>query len=114
MSSLSLGLATTAIGLLVVFFGLAVLICCILVMTSITDHKKKAPAPESAPVPAPVAVEEAPAEEDNGEPIAAITAAIAAVWQDEDTGFVVRRVRRCQNSPAWQRAAREEQMYSHM
>ena len=110
MSSLSLGLATTAIGLLVVFFGLAVLICCILVMTSITDHKKKAPAPESAPVPAPVAVEEAPAEEDNG----ALIAAIAAVWQDEDTGFVVRRVRRCQNSPAWQRAAREEQMYSHM
>lgn len=114
MSSLSLGLATTAIGLLVVFFGLAVLICCILVMTSITDHKKKAPAPASAPVPAPVAVEEAPAEEDNGALIAAITAAIAVVWQDEDTGFVVRRVRRCQNSPAWQRAAREEQMYSHM
>ena len=108
MSSLSLGLATAAIGLLVVFFGLAVLICCILVMTSITDHKKKAPAP------APVAVEEAPAEEDNGALIAAITAAIAVVWQDEDTGFVVRRVRRCQNSPAWQRAAREEQMYSHM
>ena len=70
MSSLSLGLATAAIGLLVVFFGLAVLICCILVMTSITDHKKKAPAPESAPVPAPVAVEEAPAEEDNGALIA--------------------------------------------
>lgn len=116
MSSLSLGLSTAAIGMLVVFFGLAVLICCILVMTSITGHKKKAPvaAPAPAPAPAPVAVEEAPAEEDDGALIAAITAAIAAVWQDEDTGFVVRRVRRCQNSPAWQRAAREEQMYSHM
>ena len=48
--------------------------------------------------------------------IAVITAAIAAIWQEEghhDSGFVVRRVRRVQNGSARARAAREEQIYSH-
>ena len=43
--------------------------------------------------------------------IAAITAAIAAVWQ-APTGFVVRHVKRVSNAPAWNRAGREEQTYS--
>ena len=43
--------------------------------------------------------------------IAAITAAIAAVWQGP-SGFVVRHVKRVSNAPAWNRAGREEQTYS--
>ena len=46
--------------------------------------------------------------------IAVITAAVAAVWQGEKSGFVVRRVRRVNNSPAWNASARDEQLYSHM
>ena len=42
---------------------------------------------------------------------AAITAAIASVWQSE-TGFVVRHVKRITNASVWNRAGREEQTYS--
>ena len=43
--------------------------------------------------------------------VAAITAALAIVLEGSD-GFRVRRIRRIQNTPAWQRAGREEQIYS--
>ena len=43
--------------------------------------------------------------------IAAITAAIAAVWESPN-GFVVRHVKRVSNAPAWKRAGRDEQTYS--
>ena len=118
MDKLLLGLSTTGVGMLVVFFGLVILIACIYVMTSITG-RKKAPAPvreAPAPIPAP-AVEAAEAEaEDDGAVIAAITAAIAAVWQGEgnQSGVVVRRVRRAQSSTARARAARDEQIYSRL
>ena len=115
MSSLQIGLSTAAVGITVVFIGLIILIGMIYVMTLFTRRtgKKKAgiasPAPAAAP--APVSVPEETAEdEDDGNVIAAITAAIACVWQDESAGFVVRRVRRVQNSPAWQCAGREEQV----
>ena len=117
MDKLSLGPSTTVIGMLVVFFGLVILIACIYVMTSITGRAKKAAAPAAAPAPAPLpAVEEPEAEEDedDGALIAVISAAIAAVWQDESTGFVVRRVKRIQNSTARARAARDEQIYSRL
>ena len=119
MDRLSLSLSTMGVGMLVVFFGLVILIACITVMTSITGRKKapkaapvKAPAP--APAAAPAAAEPEP-EEDEGPVIAAITAAIAMVWQAEgnNSGFVVRRVRRAQSSTARARAAREEQIFSH-
>ncbi|MBR3743113.1 MAG: OadG family protein [Clostridia bacterium] len=121
MDRLSLSLSTMGVGMLVVFCGLVILIACISVMTSITGRKKApkaaaaAPAPKAAPAPAPVQAEPEP-EADDGEIIAAITAAIAAVWQSEgkETGFVVRRVRRTQSSTARARAAREEQIFSHM
>ncbi|MBR0218806.1 MAG: OadG family protein [Clostridia bacterium] len=119
MDRLSLSLSTMGVGMLVVFCGLVILIACISVMTSITGRKKAAkaapaPAPKAAPAPAPVAAEPEP-EADDGEIIAAITAAIAAIWQAEgkESGFVVRRVRRTQSSTARARAAREEQIFSH-
>ncbi len=121
MDRLSLSLSTMGVGMLVVFFGLVILIACIYLMTVFTSRGKapaKAQQPvQKAPVPAPV--QEAPAEEepeDDLQLIAVITAAIAAVWQSEGngSGFVVRRVRRVQNSSARARAAREEQIFSHL
>ena len=120
MDKLLLGLSTTGVGMLVVFSGLVILIACIYCMTSITGRKKEQvkqiPAPAPAPkMPAP-APEPAPVQEDNGAVVAAITAAIAALWQEEgnETGFVVRRVRRAQSSTARARAARDEQIYSRL
>ena len=122
MDRLSLSLSTMGVGMLVVFFGLVILIVCISIMTLFTGRQKKtvkkdaAPVAPKTPAPAPVPVQtEAEPEEDNGEIIAAITAAIAAVWQSEgsETGFVVRRIRRAQSATARARAAREEQIFSH-
>ena len=112
MDRLILGLSTTGVGMLVVFSGLVILIACIYGMTAFTGRKKAdkpAPAKQEAAAPAPQA------EEDDGQLSAVITAAIAAVWQGEgnSSGFVVRRVRRAQNSTARARAAREEQIFSH-
>ena len=119
MDRLSLSLSTMGVGMLVVFSGLVILIACIYAMTVFTGRKKAAKAPEAAPAPkaapAPAPVVEPEPEADDGEIIAAITAAIAAVWQAEgkESGFVVRRVRRTQGASARARAAREEQIFSH-
>ena len=79
VDNLSLGLSTTAIGMLVVFFGLVILIGCIYLLTVFTRRAKQQPAKEEAKAP-----EEAPAEAedetDDDELVAVITAAIAAVW----------------------------------
>ena len=119
MDRLLLGLSTTGVGMLVVFCGLVILIACISCMTAITGRQKKLKEPVTPPaIPEPVreapAPEAEPEQEDDLSVIAAITAAIAAVWQDEgrDSSFVVRRVRRVQSSTARARAARDEQIYS--
>ena len=116
MNTLIFGLQVTGIGIGIVFFGLVVLIGLvklISVATASMGKKKEAPAPAPKPAPAPVpapAVEEAPAEDD-GALIAVITAAIAAML-DDGSAFVVRKVRRVTNTPAWSKAGREEQIYS--
>ncbi len=121
MDRLSLSLSTMGVGMLVVFCGLVILIACIYAMTVITSRKK---APKAAAAPVKAAPASAPAaapaepepEGDEGAVIAAITAAIAAIWQAEgkESGFVVRRVRRTQSASTRARAAREEQIFSHM
>ena len=117
MNNLMTGLSTTLIGMLIVFFGLAILIACISVMHRLmtAGKKKEAPkeeAPEAAAAPEePVREEE---EEDDSELVAVIAAAIQAVWDNADSGFIVRRVRRVNNTPAGSRLARDEQMFSHM
>ncbi|MBR2942471.1 MAG: OadG family protein [Clostridia bacterium] len=74
----------------------------------------------SAPVAAPAAQAE-----NNDELVAVITAAVAAMLEAEAAaggaaveeapkGFVVRSIRRISNAPAWNRAGREEQVYSRM
>ncbi len=119
MDKLILGLSTTGVGMLVVFFGLVILIVCISVMTMFTGRQKAAkaaPAPvKAAPSPVPEPAAEPEEETDDLSVVASITAAIAGLWQEEghDSGFVVRRVRRVQNGSARARAAREEQIYSH-
>ena len=114
MDMLIFGLSVTVVGILIVFFGLIILIGLIqlvTVMTSGEKHHKETAAPTPAPVPvAPVEPAPVAAPQDDAL-IAVISAAIAAVM-GEDKGFVVRHVRRISNAPAWQKAGREEQVYS--
>ena len=118
---LKYGLSVAAVGILTVFVALIILIGLIKVMEIVVGSvtkKKAAPAPAPvAPAPAPV-VEETAEEEDEGELIAVIAAAVAAAMEaagaEEPTGFVVRSIRRVNNAPAWNRAGREEQVYSRM
>ncbi len=121
MESLSFGtsLLVALVGIVVVFLGLCILIALIKVLATATAKmgkpkaKKTAAAPAPAPAPAPAAepvVEETAAEDDAL--IAVISAAVACMME-EGTGFTVRRVRRINAAPAWQKAGREEQIYSH-
>ncbi len=114
MDNLLFGLGVTAVGMLVVFFGLIVLIGLIKIMTMLSQSKKpkekEAVAPDPVAAPAPVEAEAAAPTQDDVL-IAVISAAVAAAM-GEETGFVVRRVRRISNAPAWQRAGRDEQVYS--
>lgn len=118
MESMSFGTAllVTLIGMTVVFIGLCVLIGIIKLLAFVTGQmgkpkakKAENPAPVAAPVSEPVADE---AETDDEALIAVIAAAVACMMED-NTGFVVRRVRRVNTAPAWQKAGREEQIYSH-
>ena len=117
MDKLIFGLLVTVIGVLVVFFGLVVLIGLIKLMEIATSGmgKKKAPkaapAPAPAPAPGPVA-EAAPAPEQNDDALIAVITAAVAAMMEEGNGFVVRRVRRISNTPAWSKSGREEQVYS--
>ena len=118
MDMLIFGLSVTVVGMLIVFFGLVILIGLIKLVTMMTNGekpRKEAAAPAPAPVPAPAAAVPAPpapvAPAQDDALISVISAAIAAVM-GEDRGFVVRRVRRVSNAPAWQKAGREEQVYS--
>ena len=118
---LKYGLSVAAVGILTVFVALIILIGLIKVMEIVVGgvtKKKAAPVPApAAPAPAP-AIEETAEEEDEGELIAVISAAVAAAMEaagaEEPTGFVVRSIRRVNNAPAWNRAGREEQVYSRM
>ena len=109
-------LLVTLIGMIIVFFGLTILIFLIKALVRLTENlgRKKTPVrtvtPPPAPAPAPVAVVEP--EENEDELIAVITAAIACMME-EGTTFTVRHVKRVSTAPAWQKAGREEQIYSH-
>ena len=117
-SILQYGLSVTFVGMGTVFIGLIILIGLIKLLevfvSKIAGKKAEAPA-APAPAPAPVAEEEVePA--DDGELVAVIAAAVAAAMEaaGEESGFVVRSIRRVHNAPAWNRAGREEQVYSRM
>ncbi|MDY3816942.1 MAG: OadG family protein [Candidatus Limiplasma sp.] len=109
------GLGVMALGMVVVFVGLLILIGFIKILGVVTmaGQKKKNSLTDNVTAEkvsqdpaAPVVEAGIPADV-----VAAITAAIAAVWQGEK-GFVVRHIRHINNAPAWNRAGREEQTYS--
>jgi len=112
--NLSFGLSVAAVGLLVVFTGLIILILCIKLLEFLFKDRKKALPAANAEAPT-AALPAQPAQSATIAPevIAAITAAVSAVWQ-EDTGFIVRRVRRIHSAPAWNRAGRDDQIYSRL
>ena len=118
MDKLLFGLSVMAIGLVIVFAGLVLLIGCIKLITYFSQPRGKKNAsvsvePEALAEEEQVSVMDIADEGVTPETIAAITAAIAAIWQG-DTGFVVRRVRRVHNAAAWNLAGREDQVYSRM
>lgn len=118
MNALGYGGIVAVIGMLIVFFGLVILICCIWLMgkffQAAANKKVEKPA-ESAPAPAaaaPAPIAEAPAAADEGivddaQLIAVIAAAIAA-FDQSGKRLVVRKVRRVNG---WNDAARREQVY---
>ena len=122
IAKLQYGLSVALVGIATVFVGLIILIGLIKVLEKVVGgvSKKQTAAPAPAPAPAPVAPEvEAEPEVDDGELIAVIAAAVAAAMEaagesEEAKGFVVRSIRRINNAPAWNRAGREEQIYSRM
>jgi len=115
------GLQVAAIGLVVVFLGLTILICAVTIMGKIMENataKKEAKARAEAEAAARAAAAAAPAPVDEPEPvleditddselIAVIAAAIAA-FDNSGNGLVVRKVRRV---AGWKNAARAEQVY---
>ena len=118
MDNLMMGLSTAAIGMIVVFLGLIILICAIQILGKFDKKEPEKATVDVAPVMSEVVEEEII--EDDTEVIAAITAALAVLLDTEKTddtqsqGFVVRRVRKISQSPAWQKMARDEQIYSRM
>ena len=114
MENFLFGLGVMALGMVVVFVGLLILIGFIKILGAVTmaGQKKKNSLTDNAPEKvfqapaAPVVEAGIPADV-----VAAITAAIAAVWESPN-GFVVRHVKRISNAPAWKRAGRDEQTYS--
>lgn len=116
MNTLGFGLSVAAIGMLVVFAGLIILIVSVKGISLLAGikGKKKNAAPEKASAPASPAVSAASAPATEGispEVVAAITAAINVVWQGGN-GLTVRHIKRIHHAPAWNRAGREEQTYS--
>ncbi|HPF88878.1 MAG TPA: OadG family transporter subunit [Candidatus Limiplasma sp.] len=117
MDKFTFGLSVAAVGILVVFAGLVLLILFLKLFEFVFKNRQKAPAEKAVPVTQAPAIalsaQPAPSDEIAPEIIAAITAAISAVWQ-ENTGFIVRRVRRIHTAPAWNRAGRDDQIYSRL
>lgn len=126
MTTILYGLQVTIVGLVVVFVGLIILIGCInLMQRCMAEFEKKKigtpkTQPEAASAPAAAAPAVPAAQANDGELMAVITAAVAAMLSEkkgapvDESGFVVRAVRRVSNAPAWNRAGREEQVYSRL
>ena len=125
MENIIFGLGVAALGMITVFAGLVILIVFIKLLTSFTGGSKKKEKKQKAPAKAQpsksASTDEVPGEAitaalamnneaASAEVVAAISAAITMVMGGEK--FVVRHVKRISNAPAWNRAGREEQIYS--
>ena len=124
-SILTYGLSVTVVGMATVFVGLIILIGFIKGMEKVLARMQTGdfslnlkPAAKSA---APSIIIQTANVGDDAV-IAAISAAISTILEEEvkqnpakaGTTFVVRSIRRVSNAPAWNRAGREEQVYSRM
>lgn len=126
MENIIFGLGVAALGMITVFAGLVILIGFIKLLTSFTGggKKKEKKTPVKAQPSKAASTDEVPGdvlaaitatlamnnESVSAEVVAAISAAITMVMGGEK--FVVRHVKRISNAPAWNRAGREEQVYS--
>ena len=125
MNILFYGLSVALVGMGTVFVGLIILIGLIKAMEKVLAGVNTGdllgsfrPQPKVTPI-----VIDTTAM-GNEEVVAVITAAIATVLEKEAEAkgekksaqpqFVVRSIRRISNAPAWNRAGREEQVYSRM
>ena len=106
---------------LVMAFCAAIIIICVAMLYMMIKNNagaRREPNVENPPAPLSPAAEAVAPIEDDGALIAAISAAVAMFLAEEGktgpAGFIVRRVRRVAASPAWQRAGRDEQVYSRM
>lgn len=112
MEMLTFGLSVSVIGILVVFVGLVILIYCVKGISWLsTRQKEESKAEPPVDAQANHAQLTTISQDPSPDVVAAITAAIAVVWQREQ-GFVVRHIKRINNAPAWNRAGRDEQTYS--
>ena len=119
MEKLLYSLGVAGLGMITVFAGLVILIVFITLLTKATTAGgKKKPEPKAAE-PKPVEKKEesiaAPAASVNDcgpspEVVAAIAAALTAIMGEGK--FAVKHIRRINNAPAWNRAGRDDQIYS--
>ena len=131
------GLSVAFVGMATVFSGLVILIGMVKGLEKCVNGEALAFFMEkvgakvtarfrSSEVNAPTAAPVVEVASNNEELVAVITAAVAAMLEAEAAaagtvvveeapkGFVVRSIRRISNAPAWNRAGREEQVYSRM
>ena len=125
MDKLFFGLGVSVLGMVTVFVGLVILIVFISILSKVSGSAGSKKKNDPKPVKGKAAVKD----EIPGEVMAAISAALAAYDETPspdvvaaiagalnvvmgDTKFVVRHVKRIRNAPAWNRAGREEQIYS--
>jgi sodium pump decarboxylase gamma subunit len=114
---LSLGVETTGLGLLVTFVALVFLIVIIYIFSAAIRGRDKLREEATPAVPAwPVAPGPAVRQEtDDGELIAALTAAAAYMMADggaNTTGLAVRSYRKVNGASAWGKAGRNAQIYN--
>ena len=127
-SILTYGLSVALVGMGTVFCGLVILIGIIKGMEKVLPKitagdfsLKNLSAPKAAKTEAPAIVIQTANVNDDAV-VAAISAALMTVIEEEvkanpakaKNTFVVRSIRRISNAPAWNRAGREEQVYSRM
>ena len=130
MNILFYGLSVAFVGMLTVFCALIIIIGLIKAMEKVLANVNtgdllgsfKAANFRPQPKVTPIVIDTTAM--GNEEIVAVITAAIATVLEKEAEAkgekkgaqpqFVVRSIRRISNAPAWNRAGREEQVYSRM
>lgn len=101
------GLAYTVMGILIVFTILVIIMMVIKAMALFSGEKKpKKETVQETPVAAPAVTAEEP-KTDDSELVAVITAAIASMMNEPQSGFVVRSYKKIPGS-AWNKAGRRE------